>query len=160
MTCERTKIHWCSMHGMLAFVAVVLVGLSSPAQEHYLTSTFGNSERCEHRGTLICEGDRIRFDLTALSFTTVVHRAILRVSAEGHRTGERVDVLPLGLSDSHALKLRGPHFDSFDASAAVKRWVSNPSSNQGCRIHRSGGVDFRTAVLEVSYAGKTNSLNV
>ena len=78
---------------------------------------------------------------------------MLRVDPRRHRTGVGVRIVPEGLADGRPLTLRPPRYASFDASAAVRAWVAAPASNKGIRIEESGGVDFRTATLEVSHAG-------
>jgi len=123
------------------------------AAQHFLTTTFGNDGRCEHKGTLTARGDTIRFDVSALPASTKALRAVLRVPVRGHRTGAGVRLAPAGLPNAEPLRLRPPDYVSFDAAAAVRAWVSRPASNEGIRIEQRGGVDFRDAVLEVSYPG-------
>ena len=46
--------------------AILLCGLSARGAEGFRTTTFGNAERCEVRGTLRADADSLRFDLSAL----------------------------------------------------------------------------------------------
>ena len=139
----------------ISTVLLCLALLAGPlsAGEHFLTTTFGNADRCAHKGTLRATGNAIRFDLSALPAATRVCRAVLRVDPRRHRTGVGVRIVPVGLADGRPLTLRPPRYANFDASAAVQAWVAAPASNKGIRIEESGGVDFRTATLEVSHAG-------
>jgi len=134
------------------FCFIVLLGIAnSAAAQGFLTETFGNTERCAHQNTLIIEDDTLRFELSAKPAATVVVRAILRVPAEGHRTGDAVRLVPIDVADSQPLALRPPRFTSFDVTDVAKTWVADPETNQGLRISEAGGVSFEHAVLEVSF---------
>ena len=45
---------------------VFLCGVAASAAEGFRTTTFGNAERCEVRGTLRADADSVRFDLSSL----------------------------------------------------------------------------------------------
>lgn len=132
----------------------LLLGGGSGEAAHFLTTTFGSGARCEHRGALAVKGNSVRFDVSALPTSTVVARAVLRVTARGHKVGVAVRVVPLGVPNPAPLKLRPPGYVSFDATEVVRAWVANPGANRGLRVVQSAGVDFREAVLEVSYYGR------
>ncbi|MBM4038447.1 MAG: hypothetical protein FJ290_08025 [Planctomycetes bacterium] len=97
------------------------------------------------------EGATVRFDLKPLPPATKVLRAILRVPTQGHQNGAAVRLEAAGVANAEPLKLLPPDYVSFDATAPAMAWVANPQANQGLRITNAGGVDFRRAVLEVSY---------
>jgi len=131
--------------GLCLLVLVVLAAWSADLQaaEQFLTAPIRAQVKDQ----------TLRFDLSGLPAGTVVHRAVVRVSAEGHRTGAAVRLTPLGLSDANPLGLRPPDFLSFDATAAVRAWMDDPRRNLGLRIEDHGGSDLSGAVLEVSYRG-------
>jgi hypothetical protein len=85
-----------------------------------------------------------------------VYRAVLRVHPDGHRTGQAVRVVAMD-AEGKNLALRAPVYDSFDATETAVAWVTNPESNKGLKIIQDGGVEFSTAVLEVSYSGLAKS---
>jgi len=126
---------------------------ASTGPEHFVTTTFGNDARREHRGTATLERDVLRFDVSSLKGAKVL-RAMLRVPTAGHGTGQEVQVVPVGLPNAKALALRPPEYRSFDATAAARAWAADASANKGLRIEAAGGVTFDRAVLEVSFLGK------
>jgi hypothetical protein len=131
----------------------VLLAATTAAGQGFVTTTFGNSPKCQHPNTLKVVGSVLRFDLSALPKDTVVHRAVLSVSGRGHRRGVSVVLYPVGWSKGH-LQTRPPLHRSFDATAAVRAWVKDPARNGGLKVASSGGLRFDGAVLAVSYAGK------
>ena len=133
----------------------VLTATAAPAPaEGFMTVTFGNNAQCTHRGALKADRAQLRFDLSALPARTKVARAILRVPARGHRTGQTIRLLPVGLAGAKPLAVRPPEYGTFDATAAARAWVAKPADNKGIKIAASGGVDFSGTILEVSYTGK------
>jgi len=139
---------------LMVLAWVPIVASAAWAQDGFLTTSFGNGERCEHPGTLKAENNVLRFDLTALPAGTRIMRAVLRVSEKGHQTGAAVRLIQVEGAAAKALALRAPFFDCFDATDAVRTWVAKPESNNGLKIERGGGLQFGEAVLEVSYAGR------
>jgi hypothetical protein len=134
---------------------VVLLGFSAAntqaAERGFVTVTFGNQPLCEHKDTLAFRDKVLRFDLSALPAKVKVVRAVLRVSDKGHQTGATLRVVPVGLSAAGPLKLIPPDFNRFDLLKPVQTWVENATANKGLRVEAAGGVDFSSAVLEVSY---------
>ena len=100
------------------------------------------------------KGETVRLDLSALPKGAAVLRAILRVQEAGHKTGVGVRLAAVGLPNAEPLRLRPPDYAAFDATAPAKAWLAAPQANQGLRIEERAGVDFRSAVLEVSYLGE------
>lgn len=141
---------------LLAAVACCVSGLDAREGAHFLTTTFGNSERCEHRGTLTHRDARLRFDLSSLPPTTRILRAVLRVSSEGHRTGQALRLVPAGLPGASPLPFLPPTFDSLELTEIAALWVKDPSANQGLVVEDPAGVSLETAVLEVSCRGTTS----
>ncbi len=137
----------------LAALVLALLPAAPPQGDSCVTTTFGNGDRCEHRGTLKAEGDIVRFDLSALPPAARVFRAVLRVPARGRWAGETIRAIPVGLPDAAPPRLRPPQFGSFDLTEAARAWIARPEGNLGLKIEQKGGVDFRAAVLEVSHAG-------
>ena len=121
----------------------VLIAAPAAAGEQFLTTPFPGE----------AEGAIVRFHLSRLPTATRVLRAVLRVPARGHRNGVAVRLVPVGLPDAQPLKLRPPDYVGFDATVAARAWAGDPAADRGLRIEERGGVDFRKAVLEVSYLG-------
>src|SRR5262245_60030413 len=141
---------------VVGLIAIVGLGVTHAlhAAEGYLTVTFGASPTCQYPGTLKQEGNVFRFDLSALAANTRLVRATLTVPAKGHKHGVEVRVGAVGLADPKPLALRPPAFRSFDATSEVSPWLANPATNKGFIVIDNGGVDFREAVLEVSFLGQ------
>lgn len=123
------------------------------AQESFSTTTFGNEPLCEHKGTLAFDGKILRFDLSAWPAGAKPLRAVLRVSDEGHGTGVTIKVVPVDFSPAKSLEPGPPDNGRFDILPVVQAWIAKPSSNKGLRVEAAGGVNFATAVLEVSFSG-------
>jgi len=140
------------MRMAIGLVPLLLAG-AALAAEGYITTTFGNTPACEHKGTFSQDAAGVRFDLSALRPGTKICRAILRVPSRGHQTGASIKLVPAGQADAKPLALLPPNYDAFDLTQAVAGWVATPPSNQGIQVVRSGGVGLSQAVLEVSYAG-------
>lgn len=145
------------MRNLIRILSVLLGSLllsgAACAAEGFLTRTFGNTDRCDVRGMLRVSEGSIRFDLSSLPPATKVWRAVLRVNPKGHPHGTSVRLVPAGLAGAKALVLRGPAYESFDATECVRAWVARPETNQGLAIEQSGGLQFGDASLEVSIAG-------
>jgi len=148
------------MHGKSLIAACVLgaVALSGPAAARgFITETFGNNARCSHNGTLKVQGNVVRFDLSALPRSAKVYRAVLRVPSKGHRNGEAVHIVAVGLAGAKRLPVRPPFYNSLDATEAVTAWIASPTANQGLKVEKSGGAEFNEAILEVSHSGQAKS---
>jgi hypothetical protein len=138
-----------------AILALGVLGVVVGAAETgFVTTTFGNSDWCEHKGTMKLEGNVIKFDLSALPAGTKVLRAALVPSykpAHGGCPGTKV--VQEGAEDAKPLTARPPEYRSLDATAVVARWAAEPQTNKDLRIVDAGNADFKTAVLEVSFVG-------
>jgi hypothetical protein len=139
---------------ILVATAILVSAGALGAKADYLTTTFGNHATCEHAGTLKFADGVLTFDLSALPADVTVARAVLRVPTEGHAVGAAVRVKPVGPEDAGELRLLGPLYRTFDATAAARAWVANRAADNGLQVVESGGVNFHEAVLEVSYPGK------
>jgi len=130
----------------LRVLCLALAVLSLPAfgAQHFITTPVAAEAK----------GETVRFELSALPPGTKPVRAILRVPEAGHKTGVGVRLALVGLPNAEPLRLRPPDYVTFDATAAARAWLATPQANQGLRIEERGGVDFRNAVLEVSYLGE------
>ena len=138
---------------LCVLLSPLLPGGAVHSAEGFLTRTFGNTERCDARGTLRADESSVRFDLSSVSPATKVWRAVLRVNPKGHPNGAAVRLIPAGLAGAKVLALRPPRFEMFDATECVRIWVGRPEANRGLTIEQSGGLRFGDAVLEVSIAG-------
>ena len=110
--------------------------VSASAAEGFRTTTFGNAERCEVRGTLRADADSLRFDLRRCRPTTKIWRAVLRVSAAGHPHGAAVRLAPAGLAEPSP-PLRPPLYDSFDATECVQPGSPSPRRTQVCKSSKA-----------------------
>jgi len=139
---------------MVCLSAWVLLWQTSttPAAECFITTTFGNTPACRHQQTLKVTRQALAFDVSVLRGRKIA-RAVLRVNPRGHRNGQAVRLVPIGLVPSNSLALRSPDYVSFDATTAVRAWARDASTNKGLKIEAAGGVRFGDAVLEVSYTG-------
>ena len=109
---------------------------------------------------------RCVFDLSSIPQGAAVHRAVLSETGAGGgqpRQPIRIvvvkrvkgdDVTPAG----QALPLRPPQFRSFDATAAVKAWVTDPTANLGFALLESGGLDPARLCLDVWFEGRPERL--
>lgn len=136
-----------------AFFSFLSLVSRSEGAEAFLTTTFGNGERCQHKNTLKTDGRKIHFDLSALPKDCQVVRALLRIPWGRRQEGSAVEIVPLGVPDARPLPLLPPDYLNFDASEPARWWTPDPGRNQGLQIVQNGNLDFPNAALEVSYYG-------
>jgi len=120
---------------------------------------------------LTCRGGQavVRFDLSGVPAGATVHRADLVARRTGKVTGRDEEVLvdiaiyPLAAGfeaggspepAGEALKLRGPWFDRFDATAAVAKAVAAKASQADFFVKAFPLWDRESTYLQVAYAGR------
>ena len=145
-------------------LGLVLVALSAAAaRADYLTQTWGNAKSCMHGGTAKLDGKVLSFDLSAVPAGAKVHRAVLRPGLKGGRYAEpillrAVLAAPAGGGGEpklgEPLVLRGPWFDRFDATPAVRRWLAGPNANLGLYVQSGPRIPVDQVVLEISFEGR------
>jgi len=143
--------------------ACVLPALAGGARGALVSRTWGAKGRISHPGTLkvVTTGKvpRLIFDLSAIPKGSKVASASLRVSAAQPREPIRIllaDRIGDGgkpVTGGKPLALEPPYFRSFDATAAVQRWVNDPSKNLGLALLSFGG-SAGQSTLVVRYEGK------
>ena len=119
---------------------------------------------------LPCEGGQgiVRFGLAALPRGAKIHRADLLVFRTGEITGQDEDALAsieiLALladrkpeAQAKPLELRGPWFDRFDATEAVRGWVSG-KPNGGFFVKACPRWRAEATCLDVAYEGRPGSV--
>jgi len=145
---------------------------------------WGKADVCRHKGVTLEDDDagrRLKFDLSALKSGTKVYHASLR--AHTRVTPPRKDrraymsigqgvfyYEPLSLyaeirpsqpiaiyadgEDGPPLRLEGPQFKSFDATDAVRAWVTGKRPNRGFLVKRLENWTPDSTVLEIRYEGQ------
>jgi len=130
-----------------------------------VSESWGGKGRYSHPNALkVVSGKvpRLVFDLSALPKGAKVHHASLFVSAPQPREPIRIfaveklqaDGTPAG---GEPLKLEGPRYRSFDATAAVQRWSARPADNLGLALAAFAGAANKSH-LEVCYEGKSGKV--
>ncbi|MBM4042913.1 MAG: hypothetical protein FJ290_30860 [Planctomycetes bacterium] len=124
----------------------------------------GNGRPCTHPDTLKIvqgkAGPRLVFDLSAIPKGTRVHRASLFCFTQrGIQPTEPARIHVAEGPDPEAakgepLKLEAPWYRSFDATDAVKLWVSDPAKNLGFAVAQFERLLAAQSYLEVVYEGE------
>jgi len=135
--------------------ALIAAGLTAAAAKPLpaaATATFGGAD-ATYPGTMKIAGKAVTFDLSAVG-RAEVYRAVFRPKREvfnGHdrRALEKVTVT----SGGKAVPLMAPRFRSFDATGAVRAAMKG-GKTLTLQVGSLPGWDGRTAVLEVTFAGK------
>jgi len=146
-----------------AAVWLAAAGASSagPVQQRW------GGDGCTHPGTLRvvkgAAGVRLAFDLSAIPTGARIHRARLGCfTQDGAQPTDpprvlAVDTLGDGgkpICRGEPLKLVGPWYRSFDATAAVRRWVGDAKTNLGFAVERFEGLLAPRTYLDVLYDGR------
>jgi len=153
---------------MRAWRYATIIGLAgalpaAPAAGDFLTEQWGNAASCRHRGTVRYADRVLRFDLSALRRGATVHRAVLRAGIRRRSYAGTILLCPIlaAPQDGQAepklgnpLALRGPRYDSFDATEMVRAWAADPKKNLGLYVKWAPGVRAGNVVLEISYEGQ------
>ena len=144
-------------------VGVLGAALAAPAAGDFLTEQWGNADTCRHRGTVRYADRLLTFDLSALPRGAKVYRAVLRAGIQRRDHSGTILLRPVLAPAAKAgaepalgkpLELRGPLYDSFDATEAVRAWSADPKKNFGLYVQWAPGIREGNVVLEVSYEGR------
>ena len=114
----------------------------------------------------------VRFDLAELPKATKVYRADLlifrtvRLGGADAGADMNIEIYPLfsafraggtPAATGEPLKLRGPWFDRFDATEAVRQWVAG-KTNGGFFLKVCPYLDAKAVTLDVAYEGKAGEV--
>jgi len=158
--------------------------LPAPGRGELVVEWWGKADACRHKSMTIEAGDAgdlLKFDLGPLAPGTKIYHASLRAHTRviPPRTDKRAYMNigrgvfyydPLSLyaekrpsrpvliyadpDDKRPLRLEPPQFKSFDATEAVRAWVSGKRPNRGFLVKRFDNWTPGSTVLEVRYEGK------
>jgi len=150
------------MRPILPALLAVLVGAAS-ADAGLVRETWGR--KAVHPDTLsvIVEGEAVRivFDLSAIPKGAAVRRALLR-NEKIRQPARPIRIFAVAKLKGDAgpavagrpLALVPPRHQWFDATDAVRRWVSRPESNLGLSLASAAGFPPEGAFLDVWYEGR------
>jgi hypothetical protein len=140
-------------------LVVAILCAAQPAAADFVTEVWGNRPLCHHPGTLHAEGPIVQFDLSALPSKAEVHRAVLRAMSLRDDYATKIEIYPLAgeqqeaADDDKILALRGPWYDSFDATEAVRACVAQGRSKLRLHMKVAPGWNPQATTLEIAYQG-------
>jgi len=155
---------------LLAAVALAVgsAGTTAPVGERW----GGPKSPCTHPGTLKIlqakAGPRLVFDLSAIPRGATVHHASLLCFTENDAQPVHPAILcpvqslgrdgePVVIRNVRLL-LEAPWYRSFDATEAVRRWVTDPEKNLGIAVVQFEGFQAPRTCLDVVYEGAPKDL--
>jgi len=131
----------------------------------------GAGVQATHPGTLKIaharNGKRLVFNLAAIpKGGKVYHASLFCFTDRGRQPTDPVEIYDTAKVDADgkatflgkALKIEAPWYRSFDATAAVARWVKDPKANLGLTVARFEHFLAPRTYLEVWYAGQAKSV--
>ena len=149
----------------LLLASAVCLAVASAGQADVVGQRWGGANtRCTHPGTLRIvqsrTGPRLVFDLSAIPKGATIHHASLHCftqddvqptePARVHATGKlEADGTPTPAGQP--LALEAPWYRSFDATAAIERWVRDPRQNLGFTVAQFERLLAPRTYLEVLY---------
>ena len=146
---------------------LTLVFMAAAASADLLSESWGGKGTFTHPGTLkvIASGKipRLVFDLSAIPEKAKVYHASLYLP--GGQPREPIQIFAVDRLDPDGkcvyggkpLAIEAPRYRSFDATAAVERWVKKPDENLGLAAVSFGG-SLAEAHLQVRYKGEAKDL--
>ncbi len=170
----------------VAALAVTL-SVSVGTDAEMVVEWWGKGAPCRHKGMAVeptDSGQRLKFELSGLKPGTRIYRASLRAHTRATpprkdrraymnvgqgvfyydplslyaemRPTQPIAIRPDG-KDAAPLRLEGPQFRSFDATDAVRGWVSGRRPNLGFLVERFENWTPENTVLEIGYEGKVEN---
>ncbi len=147
---------------MKRYIAVVaLLAAAAPAAGDFVAEVWGNAGLCHHKGTLKIDGRTVEFDLSALPKGARIQRAVLRpnLSRRSYRGQVRICLMGPGQKeppdDAKLLQLRGPWFNTFDATDAVRAWAKKADGPFWLYFKSAPGWRSQSTTLEIAYQTPT-----
>lgn len=147
-----------------ALVQLFLLATALFARGAVVSERWGNEgEDLAHPGTITVDSTtkpaRLMIDLSAVPKGAGIHHASLvakrprqpRVPIRLHVV-ENVGEGELSFKKG-PLSLEPPNYRSFDLTAAVQAWVTEPKSNRGIAMVQSEGLDHNNLHLDIQYEG-------
>lgn len=155
---------------VLAAAGMLAVAAASHVSAAIVSERWGTGARdapATHPRTLTISrdagGQRIVFDLSAIPRGATVHSARLYCFTQNNQQPaepprllvvDKLDTAGQAVPGSRPLELVGPWYRWFDATAAVRRWVAEPSGNLGILIASFDRLLADRTVLDVVYDGQ------